>query len=361
MGVIFLPIMKSFLFVPAIAISFLLVKNRAFAQAYQLADPLKIQVGFSGSFGELRSNHFHSGVDLRTQGKTGFPIYAAERGYVARIKVSATGYGRAIYINHPNGLTTVYAHLERFNDTIAQYVKGFQYKNKRFEVDLYLKPNQIKMDKEQVIGYSGNSGSSGGPHLHFEIRRTYDQELLQPINFFTQWKKFDSTPPLIDNVYIYQIDSALYLRDSLKRTKLTIKKDVNAPTIADTIYAYGNIGFGITAHDLINRYSTRCGISECTMMVNNRLIYSLDLNSFSFTETKNINSLIDYGYYIDSNKRICRLWVEPNNRLKPINTYNSSNGSIHTTKDSIYHVTLSVIDAWENRRSISAIVKGIEG
>lgn len=347
---------RTFLFVAIISIC-----TQAQAQKYQFAQPLKIQLGISGTFGELRSNHFHSGIDIRTQGRTGQPVYASEKGYIMRIKVSATGYGKAIYINHPNGLTTVYAHLEQFNDTIEQYVANYQHKKELFEVDLYLKPGQITVAKNQCIGYSGNSGSSGGPHLHYEVRITDSQKLLQPINFFPSWGKFDKIEPSIDELYLYQIDSALYLRDSLTKTKLNVVKTDNGYVVADTIYAYGSIGFGVAAHDRINQYCTRCGANGYAIEVNNDKKFAVLLDCFSFTESKHINSLVDFGHLFDTKKRIVRLWKEPNNTLSQIKVFGeNSKGIIHTQKDSIYNVLVSIIDSWGNKTSISGVVVGLE-
>ena len=128
--------------------------------------PLDIPLYLSGTFGELRSNHFHSGIDIKTQGVQGKNVYAIADGYVSRIKVSAGGYGKVLYITHPNGTVSVYGHLKKFNKEIEKYVRDLQYKNESFEVETFPEKNLLPVIKSDVIAYSGNTGSSGGPHLH---------------------------------------------------------------------------------------------------------------------------------------------------------------------------------------------------
>ena len=157
--------------------------HQAAAQNGILKSPLDLKPALSGSFGELRTAHFHSGIDLRTNGKIGFRVYASEKGYVSRIKVSPVGFGKVIYITHPNGLTTVYAHLDRFTNAVAEYVEKQQYASHSFEVELFPKPGEFNVSKGEVIGFSGNSGSSGGPHLHFEVRSSATQWPVSPLKY----------------------------------------------------------------------------------------------------------------------------------------------------------------------------------
>ena len=152
--------------------AFLLLANVAFSQSDYPSDfisPLAIPLDFSGSFGELRSNHFHSGLDLKTDKREGLDVFAVADGYVSRIKISTYGYGKAIYITHPNGFTTVYGHLQRANGAIEDYIKKFQYTKKAFEVEMFPSPNELPVKQGEIIAFSGNSGGSGGPHLHFEL------------------------------------------------------------------------------------------------------------------------------------------------------------------------------------------------
>ena len=151
-------------------ILFLLYSYVGLGQERYYTDPVKIPILLSGTFAELRSNHFHSGIDIKTQGQTGFPVYSVADGFISRIVVSPTGYGRALYISHPNGTTSVYGHLESFREDIEEFVKTHQYNQKSFRVDIQLLPGRFQLKKNEQIALTGNSGSSGGPHLHFEVR-----------------------------------------------------------------------------------------------------------------------------------------------------------------------------------------------
>ena len=142
---------------------------------YSFHPPVKIPIFLSGNFGEIRSDHFHSGIDIKTQGTVGHPVFSVEKGYVSRIKVQANGYGNSIYVTHPNGYTSVYGHLDGYRDDIAAYVKKVQYKRESFSVDLYMEPGVFQVDRGEFLAYSGNTGGSSGPHLHFEIRTASNQ------------------------------------------------------------------------------------------------------------------------------------------------------------------------------------------
>ena len=167
--------------------------------AQSLLNPFDFPILLSGSFGELRSNHFHSGIDFKTQGAEGKAIHAVQGGYVARIAVSPWGYGNALYLAHPDGTTTVYGHLQRFNARIAAYLKEQQYAQERFQVDLSLTPDQIPVEAGEVVAWSGNTGSSGGPHLHFEVRDTESEEVLDPLERYID-QVTDTRPPSIQGL-----------------------------------------------------------------------------------------------------------------------------------------------------------------
>src|SRR5215467_8908764 len=151
---------------------------------YYFRDPLGISpMEIVANFGELRPDHWHMGLDIRTKQKENFPVYAAASGYIARIKVEKFGYGRSIYINHPNGLTTVYGHLNKFFPALEEYVTEQQYKNQSWEIELSFDKKQFPVFKSQLIAYSGSTGNSAGPHVHFEIRNTKSTKCLNPLLF----------------------------------------------------------------------------------------------------------------------------------------------------------------------------------
>ena len=186
--------------------------------------PVDIPIFLSGNFGEIRASHFHSGIDIKTQGIVGKYIYAAAEGYVSRIKISPSGYGNALYITHPNGLLTVYGHLKSFNDTIAKYVLAQHYAKKKFAMNLFPSSDKFPVSKGQIIGYSGNSGFSGGPHLHFEIRDSKTENPLNPLLFNFEIK--DDISPKLYDLYIYPQNSHSFVdnQNYSKKIALTGKK-----------------------------------------------------------------------------------------------------------------------------------------
>ena len=169
------------------------------------SSPLDITLVLSGTFAELRSNHFHSGLDIKTGGKQGLKTYAAASGYVSRIKISRYGYGKALYITHPNGYTTVYAHLQKFSSTIEAYVKKQQYKQETFEIELFPKAEDLKISAKEIIAYTGNTGGSGGPHLHFEIRDKQERP-MNPMLFGFDIK--DTTKPMVYELFGYSLSGS---------------------------------------------------------------------------------------------------------------------------------------------------------
>ena len=182
--------------------------------AQNICQPFDFPILLSGNFGELRNNHFHSGIDFKTQGTEGKPVHAVQAGYVSRIGVSPWGYGNVLYLNHLDGTTTVYAHLQRFAPAIAQYVKEQQYEQERFRVDLPLSPEQFPVEKGDIIAYSGNTGSSAGPHLHFEVRDTESEDIMDPIPYFADqiFHLSDDQKELADN---YAQNLSLFLGDGM--------------------------------------------------------------------------------------------------------------------------------------------------
>jgi len=198
--------------------------------------PLDIPLILSGSFGELRSNHFHSGLDIKTQQRTGLPVYAPADGYVSRIKVGHYGYGKALYIKHPNGYSTVYAHLERYAGKIQDYVKKQQYRKESYEIELFPKADLLPVYKGDLIGYSGNTGSSGGPHLHFEIRDASSRP-MNPMLFGLDVP--DTRRPLLNSVMVYPVGDSAHVDQRRSRKRLKLTPLGNGSYKAETIKAYG--------------------------------------------------------------------------------------------------------------------------
>ena len=277
--------------------------------------PLDIPVLLSGTFAELRAGHFHSGIDFRTQGVTGHKVYACESGYVSRISVSSGGYGNALYINHPNGYTSVYGHLDAFNADIAAYVKQQQYKQEQFAITLFPDSLQFRVKRGDVIALSGNTGSSGGPHLHFELRDTRTEKTINPLKYDFGVK--DNIPPVMQRLAVYPVGERSTVNGSSDKLILDLEKSGNRYRIAGgkKLKIVGKVAFGIDAYDQISGSANRCGPYNIQLWVDSALMFSQTMDRFSFDESRYINSLIDYEYFVKRRIRFNRMYIEPNNRL----------------------------------------------
>ena len=317
--------------------------------------PIDINLILSGSFAELRTNHFHSGLDIKTQGKEGFQTYASAAGYVSRIKISRYGYGKALYIKHPNGYTTVYAHLKKFSAAIEAYVKKRQYQKETFEIELFPKAGTLKVLDKQLIAYTGNTGGSGGPHLHFEIRDPQERP-INPLMFGFEVK--DTTPPVIYGLFGYPLSENSHVGGDTKRVEIRIIKQKDGTYKSEPIIAYGEIGFGIISTDRQDLASNKNGVNNIQTSFNGQKSLEVNLNRFSFDETKHLNRYIDYEFLYNNKKRIQKLFIEKNNPLSVMNAF-TNGGALKIENDtySIYKVFVS--DFKGNQSELNIPIRGV--
>ncbi len=331
-----------------------------FGQTNEYTSPVKIPIFLSGSFAELRSNHFHSGIDIKTQGVTGVPVYSVADGYISRIFVSPSGYGLALYINHPNGTTSVYGHLESFRDDIARYVKNIQYERESFRVDLQVPKEHFPVKQGEFIGRSGNSGSSGGPHLHFEIRDTQTEEPLNPLHYPFPIK--DSTPPRIYSLMITSLNEYGHVDfQAEKKTFPVVFTDgkyqiQNNPIIP----VYGMVGFAIQANDFFDGSNNRCGVYSIRLFWDGELYYSFKMDRFSFAEGRFVNSHTDFEEFIQTKRRFHKTWIDPGNRLR-IYDYVRNNGQLRVTDGNIHMVRFELKDLHGNTSILNFRVESKAG
>lgn len=351
--------MRGVIFV--LASSFLVSWHNCYSQSKQennnFIAPLSGNLGVTGSFGEIRGDHFHSGVDLRTDGVIGKELYATNDGYISRIKVSSVGYGKSIFIDHSNGLTSGYGHLNRYNDKITEYVKRIQYQQKSFDVDIFPKPYELPVKKGELIAFSGNSGGSSGPHLHYELRTTVDQQIISPAPKYLSIA--DSVPPTIRALYIYQIDSSSFSNGYKEKVNIPIHKTKDGYITDIRILAHSKIGLGLDIMDRINSLSTQCGFNSISVKVNGKQTYKLVFNKFAFAETKYVNSVIDYAAKIENDKEIVKLFVESANYFSGIERF-PKRGFIEIIPDSIYKIEVSVSDTNGNTSLLSFEIQGVQ-
>jgi len=317
------------------------------------SSPLEVPLILSGTFAELRSNHFHSGVDIKTQQRTGLKLKASAKGFVSRIKVSHFGYGKALYITHPNGYTTVYAHLQKFSANIEAYVKKAQYQKESYEIELFPKAEDLPVLKDSLIAYSGNSGGSGGPHLHFEIRDKAERP-MNPMLFGLDIR--DETNPIIKSVYVYPLDDKSFINKNNSKQKLRLIPVKNGDYYAEHIEAIGNIGFGVETIDRQDLAANSNGVYNIQTFINGNKNFELDFKRFSFDETKHINQLIDYEHFIKKKSRVQKLFRK-NNPLSIIK-YAVKDGyvSIEDSTNSVYKIR--VADYKNNESWVTVQIKG---
>ena len=295
---------------------FILTSNLNFAQSKYPQDyfraPLDIPLVLSGTFAELRSNHFHSGLDIKTQQREGFKIYATAEGYVSRIKVSHWGYGKALYITHPNGYTSVYAHLQKYSPKIEAYIKERQYQKESFTIELFPDAGEIPISSDEIIAFSGNTGGSGGPHLHFEIRDS-NARPMNPMLFGIEIK--DTKKPSIISVFAYPENPISHVKQSNDRVELRLIPQKNGDYSTEKIKAFGKIGFGVVTWDRQDLAANKNGVSNIQTFFNGNKNLEMDFTKFSFSETGHINRLIDYAHFRKTRSRITKLFKESNNPL----------------------------------------------
>jgi len=277
--------------------------------------PLDSLPNLASPFGGLRPNHFHSGIDLRTNGKEGLPVYAAADGMISRIKVQRGGYGKAIYIDHPNGYTTVYGHLQQYKGPVAQWIHQYQYINESFEFDkIFLRPF-LAVKKGDTIGLSGNSGGSSGPHLHYEIRNTHTENIINP--GLLGLIPFDTLDPAIEQVLIYKfVTEGLLLKKKIVPNSKNCQLIDSFWVMKDTLFLDADTyGFGMETYDFIHNSRDHKDVFTYSLLQNNKLVFRHMLDNFAFSESKYINAHLDFPYYKINQTRIQKCFVDDGNEF----------------------------------------------
>ena len=322
----------------------------------EFRQPMDIPVALSANFGELRANHFHSGLDLKTQQVCGQKVYAVQDGYVSRIHVSATGYGNCLYIDHPSGYTSVYAHLDRFLPFIDSIAKREQYARESFALDYYPEAGSIPVKKGQLIAYSGNSGSSGGPHLHFEIRETATQKAMDPQQFY---QIYDNLAPKFKKIRLQPVAGEGVVRgQGIAQTYGAQLRDNGWYGLSkDTIEAWGRIGMEVKSYDYMPGQSNIYGVYHLWVEVDGLPVFEYCNDGFLFSETRMINAFIDYPAWYQKNDVFMRTYLLPGNGL-PLYKQVEDDGYLMVNEERCYEVKVFATDRQGNVSKLRFVLKG---
>jgi len=339
-------------FKPFLLIVILLTNVNLTAQNYTA--PLDFKMLLSGTFGELRGNHFHAGIDIKTEGVEGQKVRAIADGYISRIKVSTWGYGKVIYITHPEtGHTSVYAHLQKFSNKIDSIVKKEHYKKESFEINLFPNKDALKVKQGEIIALSGNSGGSGGAHLHFEIRDTKTEHPINPLQF--GFNIADNIPPTLSKLKIYAFDTTL-INGYRKSKIINIKKTNNKYSIDETPTINGSFALGISTYDKLNDSYNKNGVYSIKVCVDSSICYKFTVDELDFSTSRYINAHMDYKEKKESKKKYHRCYKLPHNKLT--NYSEIINEGIINIKDTLPHlISLEVTDIYGNLSDLEFNVK----
>jgi len=344
--------MRKYIQVTIIILFFTQISTAQQIQKNDYHSPLGIPLILASNFGELRPNHFHMGLDFKTNGRTGYNIYSIEDGFVSRIKISPYGYGKVIYIDHPNGITSVYAHCSEFKGEIAELIKNTQYKEQNYAVEIFPKKNQLPVKRGQVIAISGNTGGSSAPHLHFELRDTKTEQALNPLIY--GFDISDHKKPEIRNIKVYGLTKDGY-RFPNKSKINTVYKGKSTFYISENklivpahfLSKTGGLGFAFDVIDRLDGAGNKCGLYASYLIIDNDTIFGQKINKVPFESTRYVNSHKDYNEYAFKKRKFHKSFRTTENAL-PIYTENGL-GIFHSKPGSTHDVQFVAFDAKGNQ------------
>lgn len=315
--------------------------------------PVNYPISLAGNFGEPRPNHFHGGIDVRTGMVEGKPIFSVADGFVCRVTVGLNGFGNAVYVRHPNGITTVYCHLKKFTPQLAAIVRNWQYKHQTWFADVCLRPTDYPVARGQLIAVSGNTGASKAPHLHLEFRATKTWSMIDPLDYLKDFVT-DTTEPIAHSFMAYPLaGSGVFCGSSRKQSY-----GFTSSRLTRKFTAWGKVGFGIWANDYMEGSFGILGVRHTSLSVDGEIVFESDVDSIPDNCNRMVNSWGDYEHYCRTRVWYMKSFAEPGNTLPILSTAQASHGLVNFNEERDYHLVYTISDIFGNSRQYSFVVKG---
>ena len=315
-----------------------------------------VTASLSGSFGDIRINHFHAGLDIRTGGREGKSVYSAASGYVSRIKVARGGYGNALYITHPNGLTTVYGHLKEYAKFIKTELVERQYKEQNWSIDLFFEPNEIPVRQGEMVAISGNTGGSGGPHLHFEIRDKEENTLDPSLFGFNEVK--DNVAPKVEFVTLKCLSADARVNGAFGSFDFPVSlTSAGQYKLPSNIKAWGDIGIEVYTYDKAQTSPFKLGLKYLELFKDNQSAYKYELDKLSFYNKIDMNLHTNYERMVSDNVKVHKAYFEPGNRLS-LYQYSKDKGLVSFRDNGKHQISIILKDTYENVRRVDFPIQG---
>lgn len=309
----------------------------------------------SGSMGELRSNHFHGGLDIKTGGRIGLPVHAAAEGYISRISISPSGYGKRIAISHPNGYVTQYGHLDHFSKELEDYVTDVQYRNKSFSIEIFPEKGQFNLNKGEIFAYSGNSGSSGGPHLHFEVRDSMDN-VYNPLQFGFD-EIVDRVAPAVYRISLNPIGPNSFVDGRHEKKIYRLGTFKGKYTVNKKITAIGDLGLSIKAYDRMNGTYNKYGVQEIQVWMDGERVFSQNIDYYPISLNRHINLHVDYNEYYNRGSWYHKCYVSNGNQL-PFYQFKDRRGILKIDDGKTHEIQVFIKDSYQNTSVLEFKIHG---
>lgn len=323
-------------------------EDKGYPQGY-FRNPLDIPISLAGNFGECRPNHFHSGLDIKTEGKENYPVYAAAEGYVSRMKIEKGGFGHALYVTHPNGFTTVYAHLNDFAPPLQKYLRQKQYEQQSWSVDLALSPDQFPVARGQQIAWSGNTGGSTAPHLHFEIRNTQTEHPVNPQLFGFEIR--DTRPPVPTELLLYDLNRSIYEQQPRKVALTKTGEGYEVPAVIQMPAT--QVGLAVNVNDYMDGSQNTLNFYTARWYLDDTPMGNIQLDDIGYDVTRYLHAYIDYKKRRENGGWYQLMFKLPGNRLDHLYTELSSlNGGLSFSDTTRHSVRIDLVDAAGNMATI---------